>query len=160
MVAARIALLLTAALAFPRTAAAGPCDALVAAIVRSTGAEFLRSSPSGKTAFLAHPHVDSFAVDCSTPSRPLVSAYRSRDAFPPAEFFTAVAAAGALVASEEAGRVEAGLRRCRRAALARPAREMSGAAIGAARIECDSFTRDGGSVGVSISGRQGRPEAR
>ena len=58
---------------------AGPCDALVSDVIESTGAEFVRFSPSGKNAFLKHPYMDSFGVDCSIPSQPLIHSYWSRN---------------------------------------------------------------------------------
>ncbi len=156
MVVARAILFFAVAVNFSRTAAAGPCDTLISDAIQSTGAEFVRFSPSGKNAFPAHPYMNSFTLECSAPDRPLVSAYWSRNAFPPNQFFSAVAAAGERVTSEKAERIEAGLRQCNRTALAQRGSEMASTNVGAARIGCHSFTRDGGSVGLSISKGRGR----
>ena len=137
------------ALAAP--AKAGPCDALVADVMAATGATFERSSRSGKNAFLSHPLMDSFTLDCTFPLQPLVSGYWSKNAFPPNAFFEAVATAASVVTKEGANRIEAGMRQCNRTALSRPQSEMSAVKVGLANIECHSFTRDGGSVGFSIN---------
>ncbi len=143
-----------AALIFAKHAQAGPCDTLVSDIVERTGATFERFSRSGNNAFLKHPLMDSFTVDCSEPRVPLVSSYWSRNASPPNAFFSTVAAAAALVTAERADRIEAGLRQCNRLALSRTAGEMASVEVGVAHIECHSFTRDGGSVGLSINRRR------
>lgn len=152
MVVAHAALFSFIALTSVQPANARQCDILISEIVQSTDAEFVRFSPSGKNAFLAHPYMDSFTVECSAPSRPLISAYWSRNAFPPNQFFAAIAvAAERVVTSERADRIEAGLRHCSRTALRQRGSEMASIMVGAARIGCHSFTRDGGSVGLSIS---------
>lgn len=151
MTITRMIVFLAAVQVFPDHAKAGPCDVLISEIVERTGATFDRFSPRGTNAFLRHPLIDSFTVDCSLPKEPMVSAYWSQNAFPPNPFFAAVAAATSALTSERPDRIEAGLRRCNRQALAQPASEMADVNVGMAHIECHSFTRDGGSVGFSIT---------
>lgn len=86
----------------------------------------------------------------------MLSGYWSRNAFPPNQFFSAVAAAASVLTSERADRIEAGLRQCNRKALAQSSSEMADVEAGMAHIECHSFTRDGGSVGLSITKRRRR----
>ena len=148
---------LAVALAFSHHAAASQCDpALISGIIERTGGSFERYSPRGTNAFLRHPHMDSFTVDCILPAAPMVSGYWSRNAFPPNQFFSAVAAAASVLTSERADRIEAGLRQCNRKALAQPASEMAEVDTDMAHIECHSFTRDGGSVGLSVTKRKRR----
>jgi hypothetical protein len=145
---------LAAALTFSQHATAGPCDALISDIIERTGATFERFSPSGANAFLKHPLMDSFTVDCTQSKAPQVNAYWNRNAFPPNGYFSTVAAAASIVTSERADRIESALRQCNRRALSDTSREMANVDVGAAEIDCHSFTRDGGSVGLSITKRR------
>jgi hypothetical protein len=154
MLAGRAIMSRAAMLTFSQYATAGPCDVLISDIVERTGATFERFSPSGANAFLKHPLMDSFTVECDQPRAPRINAYWDRNAFPSNGFFSVVAAAGALVTSEKAERIESALRQCNRRALGDTSREMANIDVGAAEIDCHSFTRDGGGVGLSIRKRR------
>lgn len=157
MLVVRAILVLSASVIFSHRAAAGQCDpVLISEVIERTGGSFERYSPRGTNVFLKHPYMDSFTLDCAFPAEPMVSGYWSRNAFPPSQFFSAVAAAASALSSERADRIEAGLRQCNRKALAQPSSEMDMVDAGLAHIECHSFTRDGGSVGFSVTKRKRR----
>ena len=100
--------------------------------------------------------MNSFILECGYSMEPEISGYWNQNAFPPNQFFLAVAAAASVVTNEKADRIEAASRQCNRKALTQQSSEMASVNVGSAHVTCHSFTRDGGSVGLSIVKRRQR----
>ena len=151
----RVAVKLSLLLSLSSPATASPCDILVTDIINTTGAEFSRESPSRRNVFFKHPYINELSVDCSSyQRRAVVHGYWTENAFPPKQFYAAMAAVGALVTPETAARIEPALPRCVRTALAQSHSELARDAAGDAAIGCHAFSRDGGSASVRIGKRK------
>jgi hypothetical protein len=148
----RFVLFGVAALACPQMAHASACDVQISDLVQRTGARFIRFSPSGNNAFFEHRLFDSLTVECDLRfGPPVVAGYWSRNAYPPSEFFSTFAIAASVFTGDPPERIEPALRACNRRALNPRSAEMADTKVGNANIECHSFTRDGGSVGLSVN---------
>ncbi len=75
--------------------------------------------------------------------------YWDQNGFPPNAWFMLAATAGKAVTGVDPRKLESAIRKCHRAAL-KDESELSDVEIPNAKIECQAYTRDGGSVGVSI----------
>lgn len=131
-----------------RVMAADACDLMVATLAAEEGVQFERRTEGG-TIHLKHPLARSLSIDCGPFARgPNLFATWS-GAYPPAEFYTFLGRAAAVVVKKGAGPVVAGAKRCQGEAL----KSKDGQAeihTGGLEFDCQAFTRNGGSSSFTI----------
>lgn len=124
------------------------CKDLTARLMQRTDSTFNRLSPSKDNVFLDNGVAGELMLSCSSPT--LTGVYVNfNGAFPPNAWFAMAARAGGAVTGAPEKAIEAGIRKCHRAAL-KNSTELSDLDMKGARVECQAFTRDGGGVTVSI----------
>ena len=131
-----------------RALAGDACDLMVAKLAADHGVQFERRTEGGLI-HLKHPLARSLSIDCSRSYRPVNLFVSWNGAFPTADFYTFVGRIGAVVVGKPAAAIEAGSKRCQRAAL-KDKDEQSEIRTGGLEFDCQAFTRDGGSSAFTI----------
>jgi hypothetical protein len=154
MTSARITAWLPIWLALACGAAAGEhsaetpeCREITARLLKQTHTHFDNLSPSGGTAFFKNPDM---VLVCDPKFVTFVSMVCNEGGFPPNKWFALLAAAGNAVTGVDPKRLEDGAHSCHRAAL-KDTSELADLDLGEAKIECQSFKRNGGGVVIAIA---------
>jgi hypothetical protein len=129
-----------------RAADSAECKGITARLIEATDASFDRYSPSGDNVFLKHPHI---LLSCTSHRLTGVSLAWNASGFPPNTWFAMLAKAGKAVTGVDLKKLETAARQCHRAAL-KDKTELAEVNIPNAKIECQAFTRNGGSVVISV----------
>lgn len=133
------------------TARADQCDVQTAEVVQATGARFDHRSPSGDNVFLKHPLVREFVMNCrdKVGVGPGNVSLSFDGAYPSNNYFDLVATAAAASLHVPAAEVRKMAVLCHKTALT-DSEEMAEATSKVAKVECQSFRRDGGGTLISV----------
>lgn len=128
------------------------CAVLISHIVEKTGAIFDRVSEGAEHVFLKHPAAGSFVVDCEDEAPYGVFASWP-SAYPQNSFYTLVALTASIKTGDSPATIERAARKCHDAALRDPSSEKATVMNKLTQVDCQAFTRDGGSTDVTVTKR-------
>lgn len=135
-------------------AASQACDALTAKVVKATGADVLRKSPTGLQVFFRDPFAKEMSLGCIDPGNPkyahpfVEASYDS--AYPSLYYFDLLAMAANAALGFQVQNVKDASERCKETALAN-ANETATIDAGAhIHIECQAFTRGDGGTSIGV----------
>jgi hypothetical protein len=128
-----------------RAADSADCKGIIARLLEATDESFDHYSASGKKVFFRN---RKSVLSCTGHGHAGISLEWDAGGFPPNEWFRLLAKAGKAVTGADLKKLESASRHCYRWAL--KDKTEADMEIPNAKIECQAFTPDGGSMNVSI----------